>query len=43
MLSTKRKPAVFVDPDSGKLAVVPPGSLFRLTDEVDYWNVESGK
>jgi uncharacterized cupin superfamily protein len=40
MLSTKRKPAVFVYPDSGKLAVVPPGALFRLADEVDYWDGE---
>ena len=45
MLSTKRKPAVFVYPDSGKLAVVPPRSIFRLADEVDYWDgePESGK
>lgn len=40
MLSTQRKPAVFVYPDSGKVAVVPPGGLFRLTDEVDYWDGE---
>lgn len=40
MLSTKRKPAVFVYPDSGKVAVVPPGGLFRLADEVDYWDGE---
>lgn len=40
MLSTKRKPAVFVYPDSGKVAVVPPGALFRLADEVDYWDGE---
>jgi uncharacterized cupin superfamily protein len=40
ILSTKRKPAVFVYPDSGKLAVVPPGSLFRLADEVEYWDGE---
>jgi uncharacterized cupin superfamily protein len=41
MLSTKHKPAVFVYPDSGKLAVIPPGSLFRLADEVDYWDGEA--
>ena len=41
MLSTKRKPAVVVYPDSGKLAVVPPGSLFRLADEVDCWDGET--
>jgi uncharacterized cupin superfamily protein len=41
MLSTTRKPAVFVYPDSGKLAVVPPGGLFRLADEVDYWDGEA--
>jgi uncharacterized cupin superfamily protein len=40
MLSTKRKPAVFVYPDSGKVAVEPPGHLFRLADEVDYWEGE---
>lgn len=40
MLSTKRKPAVFVYPDSGKVAVVPPGGLFRLADTVDYWDGE---
>jgi len=40
MLSTTRKPAIFVYPDSGKLAVVPPGGLFRLADEVDYWDGE---
>lgn len=40
MLSTQRKPAVFVYPDSGKVAVVPPGGLFRLADEVDYWDGE---
>ena len=41
MLSTKRKPAVFVYPDSGKVSVVPPGGLFRLADEVDYWDGEA--
>ena len=41
MLSTKRKPAVFVYPDSGKVSVVPPGHLFRLADEVDYWDGEA--
>jgi uncharacterized cupin superfamily protein len=41
MLSTKHRPAVFVYPDSGKLAVVPPGSLFRFENEVDYWDGEA--
>ena len=40
LLSTKRKPAIFIYPDSGKVAVVPPGKLFRLADEVDYWDGE---
>ena len=41
MFSTKHKPAVFVYPDSGKIAVEPPGHVFRLADEVDYWEDES--
>jgi uncharacterized cupin superfamily protein len=40
MLSTKHKPALFVYPDSGKIGVVPPGKLFRLADDVDYWHGE---
>jgi uncharacterized cupin superfamily protein len=41
MLSTKHKPAVFVYPDSEKVAIVPPGTLFRLADAVDYWDGEA--
>jgi uncharacterized cupin superfamily protein len=37
MLSTKRHPAVAVYPDSNKVGIWPPGKLFRLADEVDYW------
>jgi uncharacterized cupin superfamily protein len=41
MLSTKREPAVCVYPDSNKVGVWPPGKLFRLDDDVDYWDGES--
>jgi uncharacterized cupin superfamily protein len=41
VLSTKHKPAVFVYPDSEKVAVVPPGRLFRLADQVAYWEAEA--
>jgi uncharacterized cupin superfamily protein len=40
MLSTKAKTAVAVYPDSGKVGVWPLGKLFRLADEVDYWDGE---
>jgi uncharacterized cupin superfamily protein len=40
MLSTKRSPDVAVYPDSNKIGVWPPGKLFRLADEVDYWDGE---
>ncbi len=40
MISTKHEPAVAVYPDSGKLGVWPPGKLFRLADEVEYWDGE---
>ena len=41
MLSTKAKTAVVVYPDSGKVGVWPLGKLFRLADEVDYWDGET--
>jgi uncharacterized cupin superfamily protein len=40
ILSTKGSPSVYVYPDSGKVAVKPPGLLFRLADAVDYWEGE---
>jgi uncharacterized cupin superfamily protein len=41
MLSTKSSPALAFYPDSGKVGVFPPGKLFRLADEVDYWDGET--
>jgi uncharacterized cupin superfamily protein len=44
MLSTKRKPAAFVYPDSGKIAFVTgagaDGGIFLIADAVDYWDGE---
>jgi len=40
ILSTKNEPAISLYPDSGKIGVWPPGKLFRLDDEVDYWEGE---
>jgi len=40
MLSTKSALALAFYPDSGKIGVFPPGKLFRLADEVDYWDGE---
>lgn len=45
ILSTKRQPDTAVYPDSGKLGVwsgndADPGRLFRIGDEVDYWDGE---
>jgi uncharacterized cupin superfamily protein len=40
MLSTRNEPAVSVYPDSNKVGVWPPGKLFRLGDEVGYWEGE---
>lgn len=40
ILSTKREPSVSFYPDSGKIGLWPPGKLFRLADEVDYWTGE---
>jgi hypothetical protein len=28
-------------PDSGKVGIFPPGKLFRLAEEVDYWDGET--
>jgi uncharacterized cupin superfamily protein len=41
MLSTKRSPGVAVYPDSNKVGIWPPGKLFRLGDDVDYWDGEA--
>lgn len=38
--STKGDPGVAVYPDSGKVGVWPPGKIFRLGDDVDYWDGE---
>jgi uncharacterized cupin superfamily protein len=39
ILSTKREPAGWVYPDSGKLSTF--GGIFRIADGVDYWDRES--
>lgn len=39
--STKGDPGVAVYPDSEKVGVWPPGKLFRLGDDVDYWDGET--
>ena len=41
MLSNKDEPSVSFYPDSGKLGVWPQGKLFRLADEVDYFDGET--
>jgi uncharacterized cupin superfamily protein len=41
MLSTKSALALAFYPDSAKVGVFPPGKLFRLSDEVDYWDGET--
>ena len=43
MLSTRSDLALAFYPDSGKVGMFPTGSkkLFRLTDEVDYWEGET--
>jgi uncharacterized cupin superfamily protein len=44
MLSTKRKPAVAIYPDSGKLAIWRLGDddiIVRRSDAVDYWDGEA--
>jgi uncharacterized cupin superfamily protein len=46
ILSTKRQPDAAVYPDSGKMGVwsgdddADPGRIFRIVDEVDYWDGE---
>jgi uncharacterized cupin superfamily protein len=39
--SNRVEPHVSVYPDSDKLLASPPGKLFRLADEVDYWEGEA--
>jgi uncharacterized cupin superfamily protein len=41
MLSNKGDPGVAVYPDSQKLGAFPPNKLFRLADEVSYWDGEA--
>lgn len=38
--SNHSTPGVSVYPDSGKVGAWPPGKLFRIADEVDYWDGE---
>jgi hypothetical protein len=40
MLSNKEEPSVSFYPDSGKVGVWPAGKLFRLADQVDYFDGE---
>jgi uncharacterized cupin superfamily protein len=40
MISNKDEPSVAFYPDSGKVGVWPEGKLFRLADEVDYFDGE---
>jgi len=41
MLSNKGDPGVAIYPDSDKIGVFPPNKLFRVADEVDYWDGET--
>lgn len=43
MLATKPRSgiSICVYPDSDKVGVYPPGKIFRLTEDVDYWHGES--
>ena len=41
MISNKDEPSVAFYPDSGKVGVWPAGKLFRLADEVDYFDGEA--
>jgi uncharacterized cupin superfamily protein len=41
MISTKRRPAGWVYPDSDKLAISGGARMFRLGDAVDYWEGET--
>ena len=40
MLSNSEEPSVAFYPDSGKIGLWPAGKLFRLADEVDYFDGE---
>jgi len=40
MISNTDDPSVAFYPDSNKIGVWPPAKLFRLADEVDYWEGE---
>ncbi len=40
IISTVRVPEAVEYPDSGKIAVRPPGKVFRIADSVDYWDGE---
>lgn len=40
IVSTKNKPSIAIYPDSNKVGVWPPGKLFKLDDDVDYWEGE---
>jgi uncharacterized cupin superfamily protein len=40
ILSNKNEPSLAFYPDSGKVGVFPSGKVFRLDDEVDYWDGE---
>jgi len=41
MLSNTDEPTIAFYPDSGKIGVWPEGKLFRLADEVDYFDGEA--
>ena len=41
MISNKEEPSVSFYPDSGKVGLWPAGKLFRLADEVDYFDGET--
>jgi uncharacterized cupin superfamily protein len=40
LVSTGRLPATTEYPDSGKVGVMPPRAIFRLSDTTDYWEGE---
>jgi uncharacterized cupin superfamily protein len=40
LLSATRSPEAIEYPESGKVAVRPPGAVFRTADAVDYWEGE---
>jgi uncharacterized cupin superfamily protein len=42
ILSNTDDPSVGFYPDSGKIGIWPPGSIYRLADEVDYFLGETG-